>query len=541
MKKIFPLALAAALAASCNYVADMNKDVTDSTAMSADSLMLYYDESITEVNAYSDLFLDSATLENYIRKEGLADSSAQELRRFYRVRNYQYAWMASDGLTEHGRGFWNLYGETKDSSNTAAGDFDRAAKARMDSLMEKDSMTITRGDSSYALAEMELTKEFVNYARAHLPLSSSQALYFMVPAKKIDAMNLADSLLNRHADSAFYAGNTAYNALKHQLALYYKAAQQGGWQPLAAGRLRKGQSSPAVAALKKRLVMTGDYSTGDTTAMYSDSLAAAVSALQERYGLRPTGEANDSLVKALNVPVEKRIEQILINLNRVAWMPAQQDSVSIRVNIPDYMLYVNGDSAAWKMPVIVGKEGTGTAMFTGAISQVVFSPYWNIPESIVREEILPKMRKDPNYLSKNKMEKVGGTDSLPQLRQLPGGDNPLGRVKFLFPNSYEIYLHDTPQKELFAKKDRALSHGCIRVQDAKKLAVFLLKDQPEWTPAKIEQAMNGNKEQTIQVKRPVPVQITYYTVWADAAGKVHFRDDLYGRDGKTAAKMFTGS
>jgi murein L,D-transpeptidase YcbB/YkuD len=193
------------------------------------------------------------------------------------------------------------------------------------------------------------------------------------------------------------------------------------------------------------------------------------------------------------------------------------------------------------MPVIVGKEGSGTMAFADRITTVVFSPYWNLPQSIVQNEIKPALQKDPDYLKKRNMEIVKQEGDYMQIRQLPGKDNALGSVKFLFPNSFDIYLHDTPNKDLFAQQNRALSHGCIRVAKPDSLAAFILRGQSEWTPEKIAAAMNGNQEQTVKVNRPVPVAITYYTAWSGNNGKLHFRKDVYGFDQQTAARMFTNA
>jgi murein L,D-transpeptidase YcbB/YkuD len=212
------------------------------------------------------------------------------------------------------------------------------------------------------------------------------------------------------------------------------------------------------------------------------------------------------------------------------------------VNIPSYMLYAyEGSNKVMEMPVVVGKEGNNTVMFSGEINQLVFNPTWTIPQSIVQNEIMPKMKSDPNYLKKNNMEIVKQNDSIPTIRQLPGKDNALGKVKFLFPNSYDIYLHDTPDKSLFAKKDRALSHGCIRVADAEKLADYLLRDQKDWSGDKVRTAMAGNQEQKVQVKNPQSVYLTYYTAWVDDNGRMNFRDDIYGHDRETADRMFRRS
>jgi murein L,D-transpeptidase YcbB/YkuD len=359
----------------------------------------------------------------------------------------------------------------------------------------------------------------------------------------MDAMSLADSLLNKQKDSSLWQGNQQYQALRNSLQHYYKAAKDGGWPTVGTVTgLRKGVKSPAVVQLKKRLVASGDYVAGDTSNVYTDSLTMAIMTIQQQYGLAPTGQVNDSLVQELNVPAEQRVQQILVNMNRALWMPPVQDSSHISVNIPSLELVVYGDSGRqMSMPVIVGKEGSGTMAFADRITTVVFSPYWNLPQSIVQNEIKPALQKDPDYLKKRNMEIVKQEGDYMQIRQLPGKDNALGSVKFLFPNSFDIYLHDTPNKDLFAQQNRALSHGCIRVAKPDSLAAFILRGQSEWTPEKIAAAMNGNQEQTVKVNRPVPVAITYYTAWSGNNGKLHFRKDVYGFDQQTAARMFTNA
>jgi murein L,D-transpeptidase YcbB/YkuD len=190
------------------------------------------------------------------------------------------------------------------------------------------------------------------------------------------------------------------------------------------------------------------------------------------------------------------------------------------------------------MPVVVGKEGTHTMMFSGVLNQVVFSPYWNIPESIVRNEKLPKIKSDPGYLKSKNMEITGKNKDLPVIRQLPGKDNALGRVKFLFPNRYDIYFHDTYAKEIFKKDVRAVSHGCIRLLDAEKMAGYLLRNDKNWTPAKIHDAMNSGKEQFVKISPGMPVVITYLTAWVDETGHLNFRNDVYNNDKQVSQMMF---
>jgi murein L,D-transpeptidase YcbB/YkuD len=541
MKKMM-IGIAAAIALnSCTQVAGWfgkNSDSTKNVQADSSSYAAYArDESITAANAYSDLFLDSNAVESYIQKQKLDDSSATAMRNFYRVRNYQYAWFASDGPTEQARGLWSLYGSEKDSSSKDAG---KNLKEKMDTLLQHDSISVAKNDSSFAQTELTLTEQLIQYASEHPQHINKQSIYYLVPVKKMDAIEYADSILNKQKDSSLYADNKGYSMLKSQLANYYTIAKNGGWGTISGNsKLKKGMKSSQVVALKKRLQLTKDYNETDTTAVFSDSLVAAVKSFQQRNGLMPTGAVNDSMIAVLNIPVEQRIEQIIVNMNRMLWMPVQTNGSRIEVNIPSQMLYAYADSGkAFEMPVIVGKEGSSTVMFSSEINQVVFNPIWNIPASIVRDEIMPKVKSDAAYLKKNNIEVVKQNDSIPVLRELPGKNNPLGKVKFLFPNTHDIYLHDTPDKTLFAKQDRTLSHGCIRVADAAKLAQYLLQGQSDWTPAKIHSAMNSGKEQTVDLKTKQPVNISYLTAWVDANGNMNFRPDVYNHDKDAIEKMF---
>ena len=526
---------------SCTQVAGWfgtNSDSTGARHVDSSSYAAYArDESITTANAYSDLFLDSNAVEAYIQKEKLGDSSATEMRNFYKVRNFQYAWFTSDGPTEQARGLWGLYATEGDgSSKDTAQDLSK----RMDTLLQKDSIIVDKNDSSFVQTELALTQQLIKYAAKNPQHINSNSIYYLVPAKKMNAMDYADSILSRQKDSSMYSDNKVYTALKGQLANYYSIAKNGGWGTITStGQLKKGTKSPAVIALKKRLQLSKDYNGTDTTNIFSDSLEFAVKSFQQRNGLKPTGIVNDSMITVLNIPVEQRIQQIIVNMNRAMWMPKQVDSSRIEINIPSQMLYAYADSGkAFEMPVIVGKEGNSTVMFSSNISQIVFNPTWNIPESIVKNEIMPKIKEDKNYLKKNNIEVVKQNDSLPVLRQLPGKNNPLGKAKFLFPNTHDIYLHDTPDKTAFAKQDRALSHGCIRVADAARLAQYLLKDQSDWTAQKINSAMNNGKEETVTLKNRQAVNINYLTAWVDKDGYMNFRPDVYSHDKEAMDKMF---
>ncbi len=250
---------------------------------------------------------------------------------------------------------------------------------------------------------------------------------------------------------------------------------------------------PGNNASEKRAQLTGELAGTDTTdALDPEAAADAIKKYQQSHGYKPTGDITTSLIKDMNISALARVQQLLINLQRMRWMPTNSTGRLILINIPEFELYVDSaKQTLFQMDVVVGAEGHNTTMFSGNLSQVVFSPYWNVPPSIVKKEILPGIRKNKHYLKDKDMEITGEEGGLPVVRQLPGPKNSLGRVKFLFPNSYNIYLHDTPDKGLFKKSVRDYSHGCIRISDPVKMANYLLQDSPNWPPEKIDSAMKS--------------------------------------------------
>jgi murein L,D-transpeptidase YcbB/YkuD len=502
------------------------------------------DYLITKANAYNDLFLDSMAMENYISKQQLSDSIANRMRSFYNARNYQYAWFSSTGLTEQARLFWNQH----DYATTYGNDSslkDKDLQKRMEALIVDNDSSISVKDKSYLETELTLTNHFIqfmfsSYEKGFVKRKEQERF---IPIKKMDAVHLADSLISKkHKDDKYYEDvNEAYGLLKKQLSLYLDVAKKGGWPVITSSKkqLKKGIDAPEIQVIKRRLQLTGDMPAGDTSLVFDDPLELGVKNFQQRHGYTPNGGITSELIAQMNVPVEKRIEQILINMDRMRWMTQPSEGILIKVNIPEFVLHVtDGKEKVFDMNVVVGKEGNTTMMFNGDLNQVVFSPYWNVPSSIVRKEILPAIEKNKNYLESKNMEITGNAGGLPVVRQKPGPTNALGRVKFLFPNSFNIYFHDTPEKSLFEKDKRAYSHGCIRLSDPVKMANWVLKDNPEWTPEKINEAMNSGKEKFVKVKAILPVIITYYTAWVDDKGQLNFRDDIYGHDESLEQKMF---
>ena len=354
-----------------------------------------------------------------------------------------------------------------------------------------------------------------------------------------------------------------YQLLKAALAKYRSLAAGPGWTALPDFRgksLKPGDAYAAAADLRRRLVLLGDLpdqaqaATADD-AVLDDTLVEGLKSFQQRHGLQADGALGKTTLQALNTPLAFRVRQIELTLERWRWLPDLAPPW-IAVNIPQFRLFAftshsDQEEGMLNMEVVVGQAfpEKRTPVFLGKVQYVVFRPYWNVPYSITRREILPKIRANPGYLKRSHMELVQGpSDDSPvvpatpqnialldsgklRLRQLPGPDNALGDVKFLFPNQYNVYLHSTPAQELFSRAKRAFSHGCIRVSDPQGLAAFILRNAPgEWTAQTIAAAMTGAPNQRVTLSQPVQVMILYGTAVATESGRVYFLDDLYGQD-----------
>jgi len=548
MKNLFfYAAIFCSLFASCQNSGTANDDDDNEAKSEGQKKISKRDYSINASNSYSTLFLDSMTLEKFITDKKISDSVGRRMRSFYNTRNYQFAWFSGDGLTEQALAFWNLHDYVTTYNNDTVLR-NKTLQKRMDNLVAEENLSVSASDKSYTNTELTLTQHFIlyvlnNYEKGYVKRKEMERF---IPYKKQDVMYLADSLLTKkHKDDKYFEDvNEPYKLLKSQLEKYYNIAKQGGWPQITTSKktIKKGASDSVIAVIKKRLQITGDMAVNDTSRIFNDTLVNAVKNYQMRMGYKPDGIITAQLIKDMNVPALKRVEQILMNMGRMRWMPTTPSGQLIVVNIPEFELHMyEGKNKAFDMNVVVGKEGHNTMMFSGDLNQIVFSPYWNVPPSIVRKEILPKLETDPGYLASQNMEQVGTEGDLPKIRQLPGPGNSLGRVKFLFPNSFNIYFHDTPAKSLFEKDKRAYSHGCIRLAEPEKMANYLLRNNPEWTPERISDAMNSGNEKYVKLKNPVPVVITYYTTWVDETGRLNFRDDIYDHDKKLAEKMFTAS
>ena len=345
-----------------------------------------------------------------------------------------------------------------------------------------------------------------------------------------------------------------YTQLRDALAKYREIAQRGGWPSVPVDiKLKPGQHHPAVVAVAKRLAVSGDY-TGtidEQNPQYGPELQEAVKRFQRRHGIEPDAIVGRAVAAQMNVTADARVRQIALNLERWRWLPRDLGERHILVNVPEYRLEVwEGDQVPLAMRVVVGKKDTPTPIFADDMTHVVFSPYWNVPAEIAKNETVPSALRDPAFLQRTNMEVLDKSGkpvdpssidleavSEYRFRQRPGSSNSLGLVKFMFPNQYNVYLHDTPADSLFARATRSFSHGCVRVEQPEKLAQYVLGSKPEWTPERIAEAMHAGTERTVKLPAPLPVYLGYWTARVSADGILQFRDDLYGIDTRQMALL----
>lgn len=350
----------------------------------------------------------------------------------------------------------------------------------------------------------------------------------------------------------------AYRLLKERLALYRSLAREfASWQPLAVPSkpLKPGDPYEDAPRLARLLAALGDLAeqkqSQASEPIYGHTLEAAVQLFQARHGLDTDGVMGKKTFAELNTPLDHRVRQLELALERWRWMPREIPDALIVVNIPAFLLRAyeireGGSVRALAMKVIVGKEFTPTPLLAKPMRYVVFSPYWEVPPNIARKELVPKFARDPRYAVENGFVIEGPQGSLPldahsfslvrsgraRIRQKPGPKNALGAVKFMFPNEWNVYLHSTPTPSLFERAERAFSHGCVRVERPAELAEFVLREHPSWNRERIDAAMASGTPQTVLLPRPILVLFVYATAVVGEGGTVRFLRDFYGLDRK---------
>jgi murein L,D-transpeptidase YcbB/YkuD len=425
-----------------------------------------------------------------------------------------------------------------------------------------------------AAAEIALSRTLVRYGRDLVHGRVEPDLVeaeILIARDPFDARAVLDRM-SRGAEIEALAREMArshpgYERLRRGLLRLRSAATAGPWPTLPPGpTLEVGMRDPAVPVLRRQLRRLGDLPAADDrqmdAALFDDAVRGATVRFQTRHGLEPDGRAGHRTREALNVPLERRIEQVALNLERLRWINGDLGRRHVTVNLADFSLQVIEEGRPlFETRVVVGAPYHRTPVFSGTMTYVEINPYWNVPPGIARDELLPKIRDDPTWLVREEMEVLSDWSHEAQIidpsvvdwrsidpevlafkfRQKPGAKNALGRIKFMFPNRYDVYLHDTPARGLFSRPVRSFSHGCIRVEQPETLASILLGKNRAWGPAAIDAAIASGERQVIRLEEPVPVHLTYLTSWVDRSGTLHFRNDIYDRDRRLAEALASAS
>lgn len=363
----------------------------------------------------------------------------------------------------------------------------------------------------------------------------------------IDVPSLSEFIEEKISRGAFY------NRLRDTLDHYKKIAVEGGWPMVADGEtLKPGARDARIKTLRARLQTGGDWQGTEPAdaELYDETLVSAVKSFQARHGLIVDGLVGKSTLAAINVPIESRIDQIRVNLERARWVFDDIEDNFLIVNIAGFRVYlVRNREVIWSSRVVVGKRYRKTPVFKSQMKYLVFNPTWTVPPGILRKDILPKVREDPSYLKTKGLDVVDGKGRIVdpttidwanisakgfpyQLVQPPSANNALGQVKFIFPNAHMVFLHDTPSKNLFDQSERTFSSGCIRVENPLQLAELLLNDQTKWNNQAIQNVLASKETQTVFLPTPLTVMLLYWTVEVDDEGVVRFHQDVYDRDAR---------
>jgi len=510
---------------------------------------------------------------------------AELTRAIYRGTGEQPLWLSSAGLSEHAEALL-------EQMQSAADDGLDPEAYQATRLHERVDALYARPDDDEALRfaiDRTITEALALFA-LHLArgqLRPKQFDWFI----RQDEIELADLITDalRNGDFVHLRERLAppfpeYGTLRTRLRHYRSVDAAGGWEYVPDGpKLEAGASDSRerIAALERRLLADGDLVDGVTEwgadgldskatrseeainqvlgdgsgmATYDARLADGVRHFQRRHGLGADGVVGPRTMRELNVTARDRARQVELNLERWRWMPRDIEHRHLRVNIPAFELALHDRDVqpTEHMPVVVGRKSWPTPVFSDAVGFLVLNPYWNVPKSIAETELMPKLRRDIEFLEREGYVLTDGQgrriDPDPNdlgrishrthfLRQLPGPGNALGRVKFIFPNEHDVYLHDTPSRGLFRRAERAFSHGCIRVERPFDLVEYLVRDDPQWTMARIEKLLDSGPDRWARLAQRVPIYITYFTAAVDATGAPVFYPDIYGIDANIAAAL----
>jgi L,D-transpeptidase YcbB len=480
---------------------------------------------------------------------------------FYKKRNYAPAWVIDDPqFTKAGELTAAIRDAEKEALSPENYHLSKIQKLLGEAKSAKNGIS-SQNEKLLVDLDLLLTDSFFLYA-SHLTSGriNPETIHSEWEAfsPEIDLAKVLETALSsgkiQTALLALTPKHPGYLKLRDTLADYRKIRDKGGWPKIARGEtLKKGDIGERVKMLRNRLWVTGDLNPGsdENKHNFDGILEQGVKEFQKRHGLAIDGTVGSKTLSALNVPVEDRIRQIELNMERFRWIPGDLGKRYILVNVADFRLtVVENEKPVMNMRVVAGKPFRKTPVFSEKMKYIELNPYWNVPPQLAVKDVAPKVCRSRRYLTEKKMEvfahwgqdpakvnpdsidwcRVSQKNFRYKIRQQPGPKNALGRIKFMFPNKYSVYLHDTPERALFDKTTRDFSSGCIRIEKPIDLALYLLKNDALWTAQRLSADIAEGKQTVISLQEPVFVHLLYWTSWADDQGKVHFRDDVYERD-----------
>lgn len=484
-----------------------------------------------------EISFDSASVGPFFVKHPQLKKFQPSVETLYKKYQHHYVWFDKQGINEVGDLLYNKI------TNIASEGVQTTVpyKSQLDEIFQ----SVNNLQKPTIETELLLSSLYFFYADKvfhGLDIEKSTELGWYLPRKKQSYVNYLDSLLVNpsliNKDEKEVLGQ--YYRLKEVLKQYREIEKKGGWNKIDLDTnfksFKPGDSSKTITQIRRYLFETKNITTDSKSTLYDDDLKAGIMRFKKGNGNTLDATISPKHIAVMNVPIADRIKTIIVNMERCRWIPSDitKSKEFIVINIPSFRLtYFKENKPELVSNVVVGKTLNQTVIFSGMMQYIVFSPYWNVPTSIIKKEIKPAMAKNKDYLAQHNMEWNGGN-----IRQKPGRKNSLGLVKFLFPNNNNIYLHDTPSKSLFNEEKRAFSHGCIRVAKPKELANLIMKDDKNWNPEKIDAAMNKGKETWYTLKNKIPVYIGYFTAWVDDEGAIHFYEDVYSRDERLASLIF---
>jgi L,D-transpeptidase YcbB len=484
---------------------------------------------------------------------------------FYAARGYAPAWSDAEGLNQTAT---DLYGALSHAQDDGL-DPQVYHTQKIAALIEQAKVPPQSDTERAAWADLELllSDAFFHYGThllsGRIAPESIYSDWISYPRQR-DLIGLLENTLSTRdmagALHSLWPAHPEYERLRDALARMRAGASTHTWPVVSDGpKLEPGAKTARVTALQKRLESAGYAAVRAETTTYDATLVEAVKRFQAQHGLEPDGVVGKGTIAALNVSLAQRIRQIEMNMERWRWLPDDFGKRHILVNVADFQMHVvDHDQIPLTMRVVAGRPSRPTPVFSKQITYLVLNPFWEVPPKIARTDIVDHVLEEPDYLEKNGIqvfegwdeastidpttlnwEEIKATGQFPfRLRQDPGSQNALGQVKFMLPNMFNVYLHDTPSKRLFNKTMRAFSSGCVRLQKPLELLHYIMKDNAKWPASRIQQVIDSGQEKIVSLPAPLPVHIVYMTAWADPDGIVQFRQDIYKRDAKLAGALY---